>query len=540
MSFFQHTLAIVLQIEFYFSPSNLPHDRYLQDMMHSDGWVLLSEICSWPRMTLLGASSPFDVARALATYSRALEVDVSFLFVRLMPCPVYIVPGSFQLACPPYGIPAAYPLPQHAPNQLQFQQQWPHEEQYAQHFGVQFPLHRPVSPEHFALPPNATASNCEPGTFPVEAPQQLLGSPVPYPIPVLADNPAFTQQVGSFYDQQQATVHAVFTDDQQSTQLRGIPTTALQNGAATEGEMSARSQRHRGAAAVEHPPQAMEAEEGNRLPSHHKLDSDHPGTRSMPRTHPVPAVVQPQGTAVRQRRDHGSRRDKAQQALHSAKYSCAEPATAAVSSHRAQLQAPEYHTRSTVTPPPLSQLSSVESRSELRSCKAERRGLPARYAENVDHGSLAGQCCDMNGTLIEQVGSDISSEGNTTHRQMPDRGAPETRSPVVRNQRTREWGAPASRQSSHVESYKSCLKTVQDRSSVPSQTNRPRNVKSRSPQRARRWQSRDGRRDHRDKYGDDQHDQRDRRRTSVVSKDMSPLHAANFPPLPQSASVGPR
>ena len=105
------------------------------------------------------------------------------------------------------------------------------------------------------------------------------------------------------------------------------------------------------------PPQAMEAEEGNRHPSDHKFDNDHPGTTSMPHTHPVSALVQPQGTAIRQRRDHGSRRHKPQQALHSAKNSCAQPATAAVSSHRAQLHASEYHICSTVILPPFSQLS---------------------------------------------------------------------------------------------------------------------------------------------------------------------------------------
>ncbi|CDF36740.1 unnamed protein product [Chondrus crispus] len=112
----QHTVAVVEQIEFYFGPFNLSQDPYLLSIIGADGWVLLAEICSWPRMAQLGASDPFQVARAIVSFSLALDVDASFQFVRLRGNPAFIVPGPFVSSRhQPQLIVPRHPLAQHSP-----------------------------------------------------------------------------------------------------------------------------------------------------------------------------------------------------------------------------------------------------------------------------------------------------------------------------------------------------------------------------------------------------------------------------------------
>lgn len=42
--------------EYYFSPSNLSHDKYLRSRMNSEGFVCLAEISNWNRIKKIGAS----------------------------------------------------------------------------------------------------------------------------------------------------------------------------------------------------------------------------------------------------------------------------------------------------------------------------------------------------------------------------------------------------------------------------------------------------------------------------------------------------
>lgn len=91
-------LAIVVQVDYYFSPENLPYDRFLLSLMHPiTGWVPLSEITKFRRMIRMGATHIPSVAEALR-YSTIVEVDSSSCYVRSRSYSTPHVPSYFSTA----------------------------------------------------------------------------------------------------------------------------------------------------------------------------------------------------------------------------------------------------------------------------------------------------------------------------------------------------------------------------------------------------------------------------------------------------------
>lgn len=151
--------------------------------MNPHGWVLLAEICTWPRMVLLGAANPFEVAKAIAGFSLALEVDTSYQFVRMRPNPVYIVPGPFHSMCPPHIFPGMHPLPPHPQHSAQLHIHSPQAD-FLQHPesapSVSWAQH-PVSSEHVVEPPNTIPFSVEhPDCLPIDTPRKPSGHSLPH------------------------------------------------------------------------------------------------------------------------------------------------------------------------------------------------------------------------------------------------------------------------------------------------------------------------------------------------------------------------
>eukprot|EP00929_Paragymnodinium_shiwhaense_P113461 TRINITY_DN8174_c0_g1_i5.p1 TRINITY_DN8174_c0_g1~~TRINITY_DN8174_c0_g1_i5.p1 ORF type:complete len:401 (+),score=74.69 TRINITY_DN8174_c0_g1_i5:141-1343(+) len=65
-------MKVVNQVEFYFSPENVPHDHYLRSLMDAQGWVDLKHVVQFGRMKRLGADEMCTAQLLMA--SEALEV----------------------------------------------------------------------------------------------------------------------------------------------------------------------------------------------------------------------------------------------------------------------------------------------------------------------------------------------------------------------------------------------------------------------------------------------------------------------------------
>lgn len=177
MSSLEHTAAIINQMEFYFGPGNLPNDTHLHKLMGPEGWVVLAEMCAWPRMVRLGATDAKQVAKALLTYSTAIEVDHAMEKVR----PKHPQPQVFS-TFPPHNyqlVHMQHPLP-HMIHPLQHAPYFPHPDQTAPVFVPQFP----ASPHHF-IPqayPMHPPYNPQMYPYPTENPLQfgtMYASPAP-------------------------------------------------------------------------------------------------------------------------------------------------------------------------------------------------------------------------------------------------------------------------------------------------------------------------------------------------------------------------
>merc|ERR1711972_636483 len=62
------------QVEYYFSEKNLPKDNYLRSRMNADGWVQLSEIARFRRVSAYKVTV-VELADLLLELSGAVEVD---------------------------------------------------------------------------------------------------------------------------------------------------------------------------------------------------------------------------------------------------------------------------------------------------------------------------------------------------------------------------------------------------------------------------------------------------------------------------------
>lgn len=88
-------LAIVAQVDYYFSPQNLPYDFFLLSLMHPvHGWVPISEVTKFRRMVRMGATHVLTVANALR-YSTFVEIDTSENFLRPRPYFTPLLPQYF-------------------------------------------------------------------------------------------------------------------------------------------------------------------------------------------------------------------------------------------------------------------------------------------------------------------------------------------------------------------------------------------------------------------------------------------------------------
>lgn len=67
--------AAVEQVEFYFNPWSYLNDNFLLNSADSQGWISLSTVCGFPRMRLLNATDPSQIANLLRFHSRVVEVD---------------------------------------------------------------------------------------------------------------------------------------------------------------------------------------------------------------------------------------------------------------------------------------------------------------------------------------------------------------------------------------------------------------------------------------------------------------------------------
>ncbi|KAL0232738.1 hypothetical protein GEMRC1_011485 [Eukaryota sp. GEM-RC1] len=77
--------AIQKQVEYYFSHENLQKDKYLLNMMDSDGWVDLTALSRFPQLAKLVAESSHDVLNDAIVNSPLLEMDESSVRIRLLP-----------------------------------------------------------------------------------------------------------------------------------------------------------------------------------------------------------------------------------------------------------------------------------------------------------------------------------------------------------------------------------------------------------------------------------------------------------------------
>lgn len=203
MSSLEHTAAIINQMEFYFGPGNLPHDTHLHKLMDPEGWVVLAQMCAWPRMVRLGATDAKQVAKALLTYSAAIEVDPAMEKVR----PQYAQPHMLP-TFPPHHyqlMHMQHPLP-HMLHPFQPAPHFPHPDQTAPIFVPQFPapphhittqaypVHPPCNPQMYPYPPETPLQF---GTMyapltPIHREQtgmlQQMAHPMPQPVPNVGEH----------------------------------------------------------------------------------------------------------------------------------------------------------------------------------------------------------------------------------------------------------------------------------------------------------------------------------------------------------------
>lgn len=110
------TAQIITQVNYYFSPENLPYDAHLRSLMHPlTGWVALAEIVKFGCMVRMGATHAPLVAQALR-HSAMVEIDSSGCFVRPRIYPMHIPMPHMTHPHPPVnGAPVTFMPHPHLP-----------------------------------------------------------------------------------------------------------------------------------------------------------------------------------------------------------------------------------------------------------------------------------------------------------------------------------------------------------------------------------------------------------------------------------------
>lgn len=515
-----------MQVEFYFSPFNLPQDRHLQDIMGADGWVLLAEVCSWPRMALLGVSDPLDVARALVAFSHALEVDTSHKFIRLRSQPVYVLPDSLQSPCPPHAFHAMHPCSQPVSCIPDFQANSAQQQGYPHNIGVPFPPQYASSTEQFIVSANVRQPHfLPPGSFPMEASQDRVNTFMPH-ISMHPENSTITGNNGHLSCQHQEELDRASPQAMQPTRQPLSNIMSFSSESITEGETSPRRHGHGCPYVAECSLEKLGVEEGNTDPSAVTLQASHYLNEPVKRMHEALTIATPQMEAPRKPQSRPVP-ERPQQMIHPNENLCSKPTATRVPHRRVEQRSFADQDPSLRMPPTLGHHSSIR----LDHFTAHRIETHGRQSGIEVHRSSQGHYCKRRGASIERVASDVSSDENSS----TNRGHMNTSTAGVQLHtkaiQLRHEAKGRCRRSVET-SVQTAPKVAYDISSWRTTQERFRsmdldqscNAKRKGPHRSRRWNRRDG-----------HHDPRDRYRRAEAPKDRSPFCEADFPPLRQKA-----
>ncbi len=97
-------VAIIQQVEWYFSRQNLIADFFLKRQMNDELWVSLATIIDFPKMLNLNVTQKDEahLAHLLSTRSQIIEVDSTNRFIR----PIWAVRSTLQLKGVPTNVSA--------------------------------------------------------------------------------------------------------------------------------------------------------------------------------------------------------------------------------------------------------------------------------------------------------------------------------------------------------------------------------------------------------------------------------------------------